>query len=83
MWRLGGSKSSFKQDFEFSRQHHARIRKQTEKHMTISFFDNAADDSGTWEPTADASGLMIVALDLEKMVAELNHRHPQPGQSQR
>jgi hypothetical protein len=79
LWRLGGKNSSFTQDFEFSRQHHARIRQQTPKHMTITFFDNAADDSGLWEPTSDASGLLIVGLDLEKMTAKLNHRHPRPG----
>lgn len=81
IWRLGGKNSSFTQDFEFSRQHHARIRKQTPKQMTITFFDNAADDSGVWEPTSDSSGLMIVSLDLEKMVAKVNHRHSRPGKN--
>lgn len=80
IWRLGGDNSSFTQDFVFSRQHHARIRKQTDKHMTITFFDNAADDSGTWEPTAESSSLKIVALDLVTMSAKLNHQHPRPGE---
>lgn len=78
LWRLGGQNSSFQQDFTFSRQHNARFRKQTKAHMVISFFDNAADDSGNWEPTADSSSLVIVGLDLDAMTATLYHRHKRP-----
>ena len=46
--------------------------------MVISFFDNAADDSGNWEPTSSSSSLLIVELDVVSMTATLNHRHPRP-----
>ena len=78
IWRLGGLNSSFEQDFNFSRQHHARVQRQSKANMVISFFDNAADDSGKWEPTSDSSALMIVGLDFQHMTASLYHRHPRP-----
>lgn len=46
--------------------------------MVISFFDNAMDDSGTFEPTASESSLMIVGLDFTTMTATVYHRHPRP-----
>lgn len=78
IWRLGGPSSDFEQSFNFSRQHHARVRRQSPKNMVISFFDNAADDSGKWEPTAESSGVNIVGLDFEKMTASLFHRMDRP-----
>lgn len=78
IWRLGGPSSDFEQNFNFSRQHHARVRRQSPKNMVISFFDNAADDSGKWEPTAEQSGLNIVGLEFDKMTASLYHRMPRP-----
>lgn len=46
--------------------------------MVISLFDNAADDSGDYQPTANASSLLIIGLDLASMQATLYHRHPRP-----
>lgn len=79
IWRLGGPNSSFQQNFNFSRQHHARIRDQNEVNMIVSVFDNASDDTGTWEPTSKSSSLLVIGLDLVNMVAELYHRHERPG----
>ena len=78
LWRLGGLNSSFEQDFNFSRQHNARVQDQNEVNMVISFFDNAADDTNTWEPTSKSSALKVVGLDLENMVAKLYHVHERP-----
>lgn len=78
IWRLGGPNSSFQQNFNFSRQGHARVRDQNEVNMVISFFDNAADDTGHWEPTSQSSSLNVVGLDLENMKADLYHRHERP-----
>jgi hypothetical protein len=78
IWRLGGLNSSFKQDFNFSRQSHARIQDQNEVNMVISLFDNAADDTGKWNSTSETSGSLVVGLDLENMVASLYHKHERP-----
>lgn len=77
-WRLGGPSSDFEQNFNFSRQHHARVRRQSDNNMVISFFDNAADDSGKWDPTSESSGLNIVGLDFVKKTASLYHRMGRP-----
>lgn len=72
------------QDFTFSRQHHARIRRSTRTNMVISFLDNAWDDTERVDPTADSSSLLVVSLDLLKMNATVNIQHPRPdgGHSQ-
>ena len=81
IWRLGGEHSSFKQDFNFSHQHNARIRRSTKSHMLVSFLDNASDDKGEVPPSSESSSLMIVDLDLASMTATttIQHRRPDGG----
>lgn len=78
LWRLGGPNSSFRMDFNFSRQHHARVRDQNEVNMVVSFIDNAADETDRWKPTSRTSSLLVVGLDLENKIATLYHRHERP-----
>ncbi|KAK4626733.1 hypothetical protein CLAFUW4_04079 [Fulvia fulva] len=75
IWRLGGSKSSFQQDFNFSRQHDARWRHHDDGTETISFLDNAADDTVS---NANHSSAMIVKLDRRTMKASLLSEIPRP-----
>lgn len=74
LWRLGGKRNDFDmiQNFNFSRQHHARVRSQNETHTVISLFDNAKGEDNQ-KPTSAWSRAVIVALrtDTEPMTAEL------------
>lgn len=62
LWRLGGKNSDFKQDFNFSWQHDARIVSQNETVTIISFFDNAAVNSPDVNGTEAVSSFKVVAL---------------------
>lgn len=68
IWRLGGTRSSFDQDFVFSRQHDARWLSLTSGKEVISFLDNASDEKTN---TSTVSSALIVELD----------REPAPGQA--
>jgi hypothetical protein len=75
MWRLGGKRSDFAQDFEFSYQHDAKFISVNDTHITISFLNNGAEDIITNEPTSSA---MYVELDLTTMKATLLNRYTRP-----
>lgn len=62
IWRLGGKHSDFEQNFNFSGQHHARILAEHDTGMTITLFNNAADDRGAQENTADASSMLVIKI---------------------
>ncbi|OAP55971.1 hypothetical protein AYL99_10123 [Fonsecaea erecta] len=62
IWRLGGKYSNFQQNFNFSGQHHARILAEDDAGMTITLFDNAADDRGPPAYTADASSMQVIKV---------------------
>jgi Arylsulfotransferase (ASST) len=62
IWRLGGKFSNFQQNFNFSGQHHARILAEDDTGMTITLFDNAADDTGIQANTADASSMQVIKI---------------------
>lgn len=64
LWRLGGSLSSFTQDFQFSRQHDARWLSIDGHKERISFLDNSADDR---VQTANHSSARVVELDTKAM----------------
>lgn len=75
IWRLGGPKSDFKQDFNFSRQHDAKFLSSTGATHVISFLNNAADERGDLEPVSSA---LIVELDTVAMTARVLARIPRP-----
>ncbi|KAL4964049.1 ASST-domain-containing protein [Aspergillus stella-maris] len=75
IWRLGGRKSSFAQDFHFERQHDARFLFVNETHMTLTFLNNAADERAILEYVSSA---MHVSLDLTTMTATLLTRYNRP-----
>ncbi|EXJ72866.1 uncharacterized protein A1O5_04014 [Cladophialophora psammophila CBS 110553] len=79
-WRLGGKYGDFQQNFNFSSQHHARILAEDATGMTITLFDNAADDRGAQANTADASSMQVVRIyDREEpRRAELLAQHVRP-----
>ncbi|KAL4733239.1 ASST-domain-containing protein [Aspergillus similis] len=75
IWRLGGRKSSFAQNFQFERQHDARFLFVNETHMTLTFLNNAGDERIILEPVSSA---MHVMLDLTTMTATLLTRYNRP-----
>ncbi|KAJ5628580.1 hypothetical protein N7490_010808 [Penicillium lividum] len=78
IWRLGGKRSDFTTDFQFSRQHHARWLESNETHATISLLNNAADPDSQ---IADYSSGFIVALHTEqalRMRATLTAQYIRP-----
>lgn len=62
IWRLGGKFSDFQQDFNFSGQHDARIVAEDDTGMTITLFNNAADDRGVQADTANASSMQAIKV---------------------
>ncbi|KAJ5617577.1 hypothetical protein N7537_002691 [Penicillium hordei] len=54
IWRLGGKKSNFEMDFQFTGQHSARFVSQNSTHIIISFLDNGATFMAVNEPTSSA-----------------------------
>ncbi|PSK42094.1 hypothetical protein B9Z65_4008 [Elsinoe australis] len=70
-WRLGGTRSTFTMNFNFSSQHHARIYDQNETTIVLTFLDNASDWEGLMESTAVTSSAKRVALDLPSKSAQL------------
>ncbi|OAP55336.1 hypothetical protein AYL99_10309 [Fonsecaea erecta] len=62
IWRLGGKFSDFQQDFNFSGQHHARIVAEDDNGMTITLFNNAADDRGVQANTANTSSMQVIKV---------------------
>lgn len=81
IWRLGGKKSDFDMDFQFSGQHHAKFIAVNATSMVLSLFDNGADD---WTKKEETSSAIYIELDVEAMKARLLHRYSQPdGKSSR
>ncbi|KAK3696303.1 hypothetical protein LTR37_018039 [Vermiconidia calcicola] len=83
IWRLGGVKPDFEADFDFSRQHHARIKEHNETHTILSFFDNATPNPRK-DATSDSSRGVVVSLQTstQPMTATLlrEYKHPDgPG----
>jgi hypothetical protein len=78
-WRLGGIVSDFKQNFEFSHQHHARIISSNDTHTIISFFDNATK-TPLKDPTSDSSRGLVVELQTadRPMRAKILQEFPHP-----
>ncbi|KAJ9608754.1 hypothetical protein H2200_006525 [Cladophialophora chaetospira] len=62
IWRLGGKKSDFRQDFNFSSQHHATFLSTNDSVTMISLLDNASDELDRQPSTARTSSIKIVAL---------------------
>ena len=61
-WRLGGKKSDFIQDFNFSSQHHASFYEYNDTVTIISFLDNASDEQNRQPATSRTSSIKVVAL---------------------
>ena len=85
-WILGGKSSSFKQNkFSFSRQHDARFVdpqdlpfSAMEEIQYISLLDNAVDETELNEQSSPMSSVLIVALDLIRMEANVVLRVKRP-----
>ncbi len=81
IWRLGGKSNSFVLDgFNFSQQHDARIRHENSTVIIISFFDNAWDELGRQDPSAEVSSAYEVAIhtSTSPMTATLLNRWRRP-----
>ena len=82
IWRLGGTQSDFVMDFNFSRQHDARIISQNETVTELNFLDNAWDGGETEDSwaTANTSSLLVVALytSMSPMQATLIAQYERP-----
>ncbi len=93
VWRLGGSRSSFKfiDNYEVRFLHHLRAhplenvnipfalqgKVSDTTHLALSFFDNAWDTYGA--PTAQSSSGVVILLDLIHRTAQVVERYPHPG----
>ncbi|KAL1962678.1 hypothetical protein VTN77DRAFT_9312 [Rasamsonia byssochlamydoides] len=77
IWRLGGKRSDFVQDFTFYRQHHARFIESNSTHTIISFLNNASDEGSQRE---DVSAALYVVLDTaaRPMTARVLRRYERP-----
>ncbi|KAJ5095693.1 hypothetical protein NUU61_005049 [Penicillium alfredii] len=75
LWRLGGKKSDFHQDFHFSRQHDAQFMSTSDSEMILSVMNNGADTFSTEKPTSTG---MYIKLDLTTMNATLLAEYPRP-----
>ncbi|KXG47615.1 uncharacterized protein PGRI_014850 [Penicillium griseofulvum] len=60
VWRLGGPKSDFKQDFTFSKQHDVKFVSSDGTRHVISFLNNASDEGGQDEKI---SSVLFIELD--------------------
>ncbi|KKY23276.1 putative Arylsulfotransferase [Diplodia seriata] len=88
VWRLGGRASDFamKDDFTFSRQHHARIVSTNSTTTVVTLLDNAAGSLGSDEDvTAPESSALIIRLHHDDVdatrqswAAEVLRRYPRP-----
>lgn len=82
-WRLGGVESDFEADFEFKRQHHARILSSNATHTVLSFFDNAGSEGKDKELAKWSRGLLVaLRTDTSPMTATMlaEYGHPDgPG----
>ncbi|PYH95518.1 hypothetical protein BO71DRAFT_377430 [Aspergillus ellipticus CBS 707.79] len=63
IWQLGGNHSTFAYNFTFGFQHDARWRDQTATTETISFFDNSADGTITFNNVSRALFVELNHLD--------------------
>lgn len=77
IWRLGGIYSSFTlANFNFSKQHDARVLDENNGNTTVlSFLNNAADE---FNRTSSVSSAMVVALDTSTMTATLLRSYDRP-----
>ena len=79
IWRLGGKNNSFILDgFNFSQQHDARIRYENSTVTIMSFFDNAWDELGRQDKSAEFSSALEVAIDTSTMTATLLKQWQRP-----
>ena len=71
VWRLGGKKSSFKQDTTWVGQHGARVQSQNETHIVVSMMDNAKFSNSLPKSHKNSRALFLVLhLTEQPMRAE-------------
>lgn len=77
IWRLGGAKTDFEQDFTFSKQHDVKFVESNSTHHTISMMNNASDES---ENEEELSSALFVELDttVSPMTARVVKRINRP-----
>lgn len=75
IWRLGGTNSSFRQDFNFSSQHDARVYASNDSAVLLSFLNNA---SNNLTDTAEYSTVMLVELNTRSMTATMIKQWARP-----
>ena len=84
IWQLGGKNSSFAMNYGFNFQHHARVRAEFSDRMTISLYDNGADDNAP-PPGQTELGYEMVSSGIvaevynETMTSTINGRYYPPG----
>lgn len=78
VWRLGGRESDFELPYQFFGQHAAKIYKQNDTHVTISFLDNATIRWAEPNVTNTASRGRLITLDETAMTATALAEYPHP-----
>jgi len=78
VWRLGGKRSDFTMDFNFSSQHHAVIHSEDDATAVVTFLDNASDDETRQPNTSNVSSAKMVGLNIETMEAKLLKQWDRP-----
>jgi hypothetical protein len=80
IWRLGGKYSDFKQNFTFSKQHHAQFVESNNTHITVSFLNNASDERSEQEGTSSALYVQV-DMSVSPMTARVVNRYNRPDGS--
>lgn len=75
LWRLGGTESSFNQDFTFSKQHDVKFVSSNGTNHVISLLNNASDEASNDE---DVSSVLYIKLDTIAMTAQVIKRVNRP-----
>jgi hypothetical protein len=75
LWRLGGTESSFRQDFTFSKQHDVKFVSSNGTDHVISLLNNASDEASNDE---NVSSVLYIQLDTRAMTARLVRRINRP-----
>ena len=87
VWKLGGKASDFSMDYEFNFQHFARVRSEQDNIVTISLYDNGADEGAppegeTKEGYEPYSSGLLVSIDTSTNSSHLLERYVSPQHQQ-
>ncbi len=76
IWTLGGRRNNFKLlNFNFCFQHHVRILEESSNHITISLFNDAANN---FKQTDNHSSALFIVINMADMTARATHIWDRP-----